>query len=245
MADPDQSEGIVERLSRQGEEALGKVAEELIANPVINGAIARALEAREKAVLAQEAAMGALNIPSAADVERVTRRLRSLSQRLEGIEDAIDRLEERLAAASARSGDERLAAIEERLDEIARDLGALRESVAPSEAAVPQAQERLTVDRLGRAGSAAPTGNLARWPSDQASRASYPKRSATPSSARSTRRSAPPAAAVRPRRGRSTTWRARSTSCAAAPRIGSAAAVDRWPRRSRAAGSPPTTTSAS
>jgi anti-sigma-K factor RskA len=145
VADPEQNESIVDRLSRQGEEALGKIAEELIANPVVSGAIARALEAREKAVLAQEAAMGALNIPSAADVERVTRRLRSLSQRLEGIEDAIDRLEERVAAASADSGDERLAAIEERLDEIARDVGAVRESVAPSETSVPRAQERLTV----------------------------------------------------------------------------------------------------
>jgi hypothetical protein len=145
MADRDQSDSIVDRLSRQGEEALGKIAEELISNPVVNGAIARALEAREKAVLAQEAAMGALNIPSAADVERVTRRLRSLSHRLEGIEDGIDRLEERLAAASAGSPDDRLAAIEERLDEIARDLAALHESVAPAEAVVPQAQERLTV----------------------------------------------------------------------------------------------------
>jgi CRP-like cAMP-binding protein len=145
MTVPDQDESLVDRLSRQGEEALGKIAEELIANPVINGAISRALEAREKAVLAQEAAMGALNIPSAADVERVTRRLRSLSQRLEGIEDAIDRLEDRLAAASAGPPDERLSAIEERLDEIARDLGALRESVVPSEASVPRAQERLTV----------------------------------------------------------------------------------------------------
>jgi chromosome segregation ATPase len=145
VADPEQNETVVDRLSRQGEEALGKIAEELIENPVVSGAIARALEAREKAVLAQEAAMGALNIPSAADVERVTRRLRSLSQRLEGIEDAIDRLEERLAAASARSSDETLAAIEERLDAIGRDLGALRESVAPSEEPVPRAQERLTV----------------------------------------------------------------------------------------------------
>jgi chromosome segregation ATPase len=145
MANPEADERFVDRLSRQGEEALGKLAEELIGNPVVNGAIARALEAREKAVLAQEAAMGALNIPSAADVERVTRRLRSVSQRLEGIEDAIDRLEERLAAISARSNDERLTVIEERLDEIARDLGALRESVAPSDEPVPRAQERLTV----------------------------------------------------------------------------------------------------
>ena len=142
MAAPDRDESFVEKLSRQGEEALGKVAEELIANPVVNGAISRACEAREKAVQAQEAAMGALNLPSAADIERVTRRLRSLSQRLEGIEDAIDRLEERLAALSRQ---EPFGAVEERLEEIARDLAALRESVVPSGSPVPRAQERLTV----------------------------------------------------------------------------------------------------
>jgi chromosome segregation ATPase len=142
MAAPERDEGFVEKLSRQGEEALGKIAEELIANPVVNGAITRAFEAREKAVQAQEAAMGALNLPSAADIERVTRRLRSLSQRLEGIEDAIDRLEERLAALGRH---EPLGALEERLEEIARDIAALRESVVPSGSPVPRAQERLTV----------------------------------------------------------------------------------------------------
>ena len=79
MAASEQDQSFVDRLSRQGEEALGKIAEELISNPVINAAIARAFEAREKAVQAQEVAMGALNLPSAADIEWVTRRLRSLS----------------------------------------------------------------------------------------------------------------------------------------------------------------------
>jgi DNA repair exonuclease SbcCD ATPase subunit len=142
MSAPEHDETLVEKLSRQGEEALGKIAEELISNPVVNGAIARAFEAREKAVQAQEAAMAALNLPSAADIERVTRRLRSLSQRLEGIEDSMDRLEERLAAIGTQ---EPLAPIEQRLDEIARDLAALRESVSPSGSPVPRAQERLTV----------------------------------------------------------------------------------------------------
>jgi chromosome segregation ATPase len=147
MAAPEQDESFVEKLSRQGEEALGRIAEELIANPVVNGAIARAFEAREKAVQAQEAALGALNLPSAADIERVTRRLRSLSGRLEGIEDSVDRLEERLAGATARAAgeDDRLRAIAERLDEIAGDLSRLREAVTPSEQPVPRAQERLTV----------------------------------------------------------------------------------------------------
>jgi len=142
MAAPEKDESFVEKVSRQGEEALGRIAEELIANPVVNGAITRAFEAREKAVQAQDAAMGALNLPSAADIERVTRRLRSLSQRLEGIEDAIDRLEERLGNVGGQLSN---AGVEQRLDEIARDLAALRESVSPSRSPMPRAQERLTV----------------------------------------------------------------------------------------------------
>ena len=145
MAAPEQDQSFVDRLSRQGEEALGKIAEELISNPVINGAIARAFEAREKAVQAQEAAMGALNLPSAADIERVTRRLRSLSQRLEGIEDAIDRLEERVAGTGKSSPDDRLARMEARLDEITRDIAALATLLAPGGEPMPRAQERLTV----------------------------------------------------------------------------------------------------
>ena len=145
MAAPEQDQSFVDRLSRQGEEALGKIAEELISNPVINAAIARAFEAREKAVQAQEAAMGALNLPSAADIERVTRRLRSVSQRLEGIEDAIDRMDERVAGTAGGSGDDRLGRIEARLDEITRDIAALATLLAPGGEPMPRAQERLTV----------------------------------------------------------------------------------------------------
>jgi hypothetical protein len=90
-------DGLRERLTRSGEDALGRLAQDLLENPLINGAIARAFEAREKAAAAQEVAFGALNIPSASDIERLTRRVRSVSQRLEGIEDGVDRLEQRLA----------------------------------------------------------------------------------------------------------------------------------------------------
>jgi predicted nucleic acid-binding Zn-ribbon protein len=153
-ADPDQ--GFVDRLSRQGEEALGKIAEDLLSNPVVASALSRAFDAREKAVQAQEAAMGALGIPSAADIERLTRRLRSVSQRLEGIEDSVDRLDERLEGIERRIGDLAgvaggddiegpLSALTGRLDEIARDLAALRDAVAPGAEPPPRAQERLTV----------------------------------------------------------------------------------------------------
>jgi chromosome segregation ATPase len=146
--EPEQT--FTEKLSRQGEEALGRIAEELIGNPVVNRAITGAFEAREKAVQAQEAAMGALNIPSAADVERLTRRLRSVSQRLEGIEDALDRLEERAGAAADAAREHNSEAVEARLEEIARDLAALREAVAPGGEPMPRAQERLTVTDSGQ-----------------------------------------------------------------------------------------------
>ena len=158
MTEEARDEGIRERLSRQGEEALGKLAEELVGNPVVNAALARAFDAREKAVQAQEAAMGALGIPSAADIERLTRRLRSVSQRLEGIEDAVDRLDERLEGIEGsvtglgrslegadRSAAPDLGSIAARLDEIARDLATLREAVAPGDEPPPRAQERFTV----------------------------------------------------------------------------------------------------
>jgi predicted RNase H-like nuclease (RuvC/YqgF family) len=142
VEEPEQ-EGLKDRLTRQGEEALGRLAEELAANPLVTGALQRAFEAREKAVAAQNVAMGALNIPSAADVERLTRRLRSVSQRLEAIEDTLDRVEQRLQAVSAEtSEDERVL---ERLEEVARDIAALRQALVPGDQQVPRAQERLAV----------------------------------------------------------------------------------------------------
>ena len=147
-----ESEGLRERLTRQGEDALGKLAQDLLENPLINGAIARAFEAREKAVQAQEVAMGALNIPSAADVERLTRRLRSVSQRLEGIEDGVDRLDERLAALAAVGAlDSRLTAIEEGIAALGKEVAALREAIPDGARPVPREQERLDVEADGKA----------------------------------------------------------------------------------------------
>src|SRR5947209_15662396 len=127
MSTSREREGIRGRITRQGEDALGKLAQDLLENPLINGALARAFEAREKAAQAQEVAMGALNLPSAADLERLTRRVRSLGQRLEGIEDGVDRLDERLASLGASAAlDTRLDAIQARLDDIVKDLAAIK-----------------------------------------------------------------------------------------------------------------------
>ena len=142
----DDIKGLRQRLQSGSEEALGKLAQDLLENPLITGAIARAFDAREKAVQAQEVAFNALNLPSAADIERLTRRIRSVSQRLEGIEDGVDRLDERLATLSGAAAlDTRLGAIEEQLAEMTRQLTALRDSLPGSEAPVPREQERMRV----------------------------------------------------------------------------------------------------
>jgi HEPN domain-containing protein len=145
MAAPeeDQSQSIRDRLSKQGEEALGKLAEEIISNSVINAAIARAFEAREKAVQAQEAAMGALNIPSAADIERLTRRLRSVSQRMEGIEESVDRLDQRLAGLAVN---DQLSALENRLASLTLEISNLASALDATPSPPPREQERLKVD---------------------------------------------------------------------------------------------------
>jgi CRP-like cAMP-binding protein len=112
-------EGLRERMTRQGEETIGKLAQELLENPMISSALSAAFETRERAMRAQEVAMGALNLPSASDLERLTRRLRGVSQRLEGIEDGLDRLEDRIQAiASSDPIEQRLAAIEAALERL-------------------------------------------------------------------------------------------------------------------------------
>jgi uncharacterized protein Yka (UPF0111/DUF47 family) len=85
-------------LRARAEQAIGELAQALVDNPTLHDAFTAALGAREKAIEAQQAAMSALNLPSATDVERLERRLRSFSQRLEDVEEAIDDLSRELGA---------------------------------------------------------------------------------------------------------------------------------------------------
>ena len=82
----DDTNGIRAR----GEEALGDLAQALLENPLFSQALGRALGAGEKAVQAQKSALGALDVASAGDVERLVKRIRSLSERVEELEDAVD-----------------------------------------------------------------------------------------------------------------------------------------------------------
>lgn len=81
-----------ESLRARSEQAIGELAQALLDSQVLENAVAAAFGAREKAVEAQHAAMKALDLPSAGDLERLERRFRSFSQRLEDLEDQIDDL---------------------------------------------------------------------------------------------------------------------------------------------------------
>jgi phosphate uptake regulator len=118
-------DGLRARMSRQSEEALGRLTQELLESPLVTNALARVFDAREKAAQAQEVAMGALNLPSAGDLERLTRRVRSVSQRLEGVEDVLDRVEARGATLGGTE------ALEQRLTAIEAQLARLADALEP------------------------------------------------------------------------------------------------------------------
>lgn len=92
--EPEHAEGIRAR----GEEALGDLAQALLDNPLFGQAVSTAIGAGERAAHAQRSAMGALNIPAASDFERLEQRMRSLSARLEAVEDQLDDALDELAA---------------------------------------------------------------------------------------------------------------------------------------------------
>lgn len=126
-----------ERLTSGTEDKLGKALADLIENPLVTGTIGKAFDARERAAQAQELALSALNIPTAADIERLTRRLRSVSQRLEGIEDGVHRINRALTEGSV---ERRLAAMEEQLKLLSAKLsGESSTKPAPKRAAPKRA----------------------------------------------------------------------------------------------------------
>lgn len=153
MSDPSSAvRNLRERLAGAGEDHLGKALSDLLENPLLTGAIGRAFDAREKAAQAQELAMGALNIPSAADIERLTRRLRSVSQRLEGIEDGVHRLDRALAShgVDRSSGiGQRLSRIEEQLGTLTKKLGQVSPVASSSKPAGAGASRSSKPKRAG------------------------------------------------------------------------------------------------
>jgi len=89
----------------RGEEVIGELAQSLLENPLFSQALGKALGAGERAAGAQRAALSAIDVSSAGDVERLARRVRALSDRVEVLEDELDRLRRRPAANETAAKD--------------------------------------------------------------------------------------------------------------------------------------------
>jgi hypothetical protein len=76
-------------------------------------------------------------------MERLTRRLRSVSQRMEGIEEAVDRLDQRLAGLAVN---DQLSALEGRLASLTIEVSNLASALDAGPTPPPREQERLKVD---------------------------------------------------------------------------------------------------
>src|SRR5205085_4642329 len=74
-------------------EQVTKALEPLVDQPLTQRLLTEASALRDRTLRAQEATLAALNLPTAADLAKLERRIRSLSDALGGLSDRLDRLE--------------------------------------------------------------------------------------------------------------------------------------------------------
>lgn len=87
----EESEGFTDKVRSGGERAASDLAQALISSPGFDQAVSALVTARDRASEAQRTAMGALNVSSHDEADRLERRLRAVSDRLEETEDRLDR----------------------------------------------------------------------------------------------------------------------------------------------------------
>jgi hypothetical protein len=105
--DESGGEGIRDRISSRSEGALGDLAQLFVDNPWMHQALQVAFGARERASQAGASAIRNLNLPTANDIDRLTRRLRAVSERLETVEDTLDQVTRELAELRRERGSPR------------------------------------------------------------------------------------------------------------------------------------------
>src|SRR5207245_77183 len=125
-----------EGLRSRGTDAMGELANSLLENPLLNQALGTALGMGEKAAQAQKRAMDAVGLPSADELGRLERRIRSLSDRLEAVED--------------------------QLDHVARDVGALRRQLAGAEERPAAAISKACAPRRDHSSAGRPSSSPSR-----------------------------------------------------------------------------------
>lgn len=86
----EDQEGIRDRVVAAGEQVASGLAEVVISSSVFGHAVSIAASARERATDVQRTARVALNLSSRDDADRLERRVRVLSDRLEETEDRLD-----------------------------------------------------------------------------------------------------------------------------------------------------------
>lgn len=77
----------------QVSEQVTKALEPLVDQPLTQRLLTEASALRDRTVRAQEATLAALNLPTAADLAKLERRIKSLSDTLGDITERLDRLE--------------------------------------------------------------------------------------------------------------------------------------------------------
>lgn len=100
----DQGGGEAREEGSRHESALGELAQLLVENPWFNQALQVAFGARERASQAGAHAIRNLNLPTGTDIDRLVRRLRALSERLEAVEDGLDQLTREVAQMRREQG---------------------------------------------------------------------------------------------------------------------------------------------
>lgn len=102
MSTPE-SDNLKDRISSRGEEALGEVAQALLENPVFSQILQSAFGAREAAGQVTAQAMRNVGFATQADLERLERRVRGISDRIEAVEDKLDALGKAPAKTKSKS----------------------------------------------------------------------------------------------------------------------------------------------
>lgn len=100
--DRESESGIRDRVQSTGERAASELAQAIIGSPAFGQALSAAVAARDLAGDAQRAAMEALNVSSQDEAERLQRRLRVISERLEEAEDRLDSATDTIRALERR-----------------------------------------------------------------------------------------------------------------------------------------------
>ena len=103
MMNAPENDNLKDRISSRGEEALGEVAQALLENPVFSQILQSAFGAREAAGQVTAQAMRNVGFATQADLERLERRVRGISDRIEAVEDRLDALGKTPAKAKSTS----------------------------------------------------------------------------------------------------------------------------------------------